>query len=239
MALLDSQRGHIAQTLETILAHREALQRIPVEAGEDLYWNNAWFTGIDLAGLYAMIAFRAPALYVEIGSGFSTRTARRAITENGTHTRIRSIDPEPRAECNALCDEIVRGPLAEAGVEVFNDLSAGDVLFFDGSHQAFQNSDVTILFLEVLPSLPPGVLIHIHDVWLPYDYPARWQHWYYNEQYLLASILLAAPERYQVLLPSRFVCEDPELSAILDPLWNEPQMRDCNRHGGSFWFEIR
>jgi len=238
-AFLDSQRDDVARTLETIVAHREGLHQIAVEAGDGLHWNNIWFTGLDLAGLYALIASRAPARYVEIGSGFSTRVARRAVTDSGACTRIRSIDPAPRVECDALCDEVIRAPLGDAGSAVFDDLAAGDVLFFDSSHQAFQNSDVTILFLEVLPRLQPGVLIHIHDVWLPYDYPARWQHRYYNEQYLLAIMLLAAPERYQVLLPSRFVCEDPELSAMLAPLWNDPRMHGCNRHGGSFWFQVR
>jgi Methyltransferase domain len=239
MTFLDGQRREIAPTLEMILTQRKALQEIPVRAEDGLYWNNPWFTGLDLAALYALIASRAPARYVEVGSGFSTRVVRKAITDTGISTRIRSIDPAPRAECNALCDEIIRAPLAEAGTSLFEDLTDGDVLFFDSSHQAFQNSDVTILFLEVLPKLPPGVLIHIHDIWLPYDYPARWQHWYYNEQYLLAVMLLAAPERYRVLLPSRFVCEDTELSAVLAPLWDDPRLRGCNRHGGSFWFEVR
>ncbi len=73
---------------------------------------------------------------------------------------------------------------------LFRELQAGDVLFIDSSHRCFMNSDVTVLFLEVLPNLPPGVLVQVHDIFIPYDYPREWVERYYAEQYLLSCYLL-------------------------------------------------
>ena len=121
--------------------------------------------------------------------------------------------------------------------EVANAVGAGDILFYDGSHRAFENSDVTVFFLEVLPQLPAGVLVHVHDICLPYDYPPGWEGRWYSEQYLLAAWLLGGGARVRVVLPNAFVSHDPELSRLLDPLWSRPSLAVVERHGSSFWLE--
>ncbi len=148
--------------------------------------------------------------------------------------RITSIDPEPRAEIDQLCDLVVRKAAEDVAPEVAGQLEAGDILFVDSSHRAFTNSDCVIFFLEILPELKPGVLVHIHDVFLPYDYPPEWNDRFYSEQYLLAAWLLAEGARFDVELPNMFVSQDNDLRRELTPLWTG-QLAGVQQHGGSFW----
>jgi hypothetical protein len=239
--IINQQRGAYRDTLQSFLQFERQLVAFPRTAETTSaapFWDNGWFQGIDIVALYSLVALRKPPLYVEIGSGQSTRVVRRAITDQRLSTRIVSLDPEPRSEIDALCDERVRSPLEDCDLELFKRLAAGDVLFFDGSHRCFQNSDVTVFFLEVLPLLPPGVLVHIHDVWLPFDYAPAFTDRYYSEQYLLAVYLLARrAESPRIVLPNAFVCEDSELLQILGPLWGRPELAGVVQHGVSFWFE--
>ena len=94
---------------------------------------------------------------------------------------------------DAVCDTVIRQPLETLDTAgIIENLQAGDILFVDGSHRCFTNSDVTVVFLEILPRLQPGVLVHFHDILLPYDYPPAWSRRYYSEQYLLACWLLGS-----------------------------------------------
>ncbi|MGH7802764.1 MAG: class I SAM-dependent methyltransferase [Candidatus Binatia bacterium] len=241
---LRTARQPSAETLERVLEHRDDLLRISADGapgGAEPAWRNVWLPGLDAAALYSILRWKAPRRYLEIGSGVSTTFVRRAIRDGKLATRITSIDPSPRREIDALCDEVVRRPLEEVPLETFDSLEPGDVLFVDSSHHAFMNSDVTVVFLEVLPRLRPGLLVQIHDVFLPYDYPAAaWPTLrFYSEQYLLAAMLLANPEAVDIVLPCAFVSEDPELSRVLDPLWGALPPDGIHRTGGSFWFVTR
>jgi dienelactone hydrolase len=89
-----------------------------------------------------------------------------------------------------------------------------------------------------LPQLKPGVVVHIHDIYLPYDYPQDMCDRFYSEQYVLAAFLLANPKRYEVLFPGIFVSEDKALSKRLEPIWQSDNTKNVERHGGSFWFRI-
>ena len=110
------------------------------------------------------------------------------------------------------------------------------MLFIDGSHRTFTGSDVTVLLLEVVPRLAPGVLVHVHDVYLPRDYPAELVGRWYSEQYLLAAWLLGARD-VEIVLPVNFVCADKELRRELQPLWGELGLDPAlPKHGASFWF---
>jgi hypothetical protein len=121
---------------------------------------------------------------------------RRSIDDHGLGTRLVSIDPHPRAETEALCNEVVRQPLEDTDLSIFAALGPDDICFIDNSHLAFQNSVVTVFMLEVLPSLRPGVLVGIHDIMLPGDYPEAWRERFYNGQYLLAAFLLGRARRH-------------------------------------------
>ncbi len=208
-----AQRPACQATLRVIHEYRADLERIPRAAGDPLtpYWKNKWFSGLDAMALYAVVASRHPRRITEVGSGHSTKFAARAIRDHRLETTIVSIDPQPRAEIDQLCNRIVRSRAENVDLALFDDLAAGDILFIDSSHRVYTGSDVTMLFLDVVPRLRPGVLLHIHDIFLPWDYPAKWTSRYYSEQYLLASLLLAQPARFRLLLSSAFVSYEPEL----------------------------
>ncbi|MEM7647352.1 MAG: class I SAM-dependent methyltransferase, partial [Pseudomonadota bacterium] len=166
--------------------------------------NSNWFPGMDGAMAYTLIRTHKPKKIIEVGSGHSTRFLRQAVTDGGFDCHIHSIDPEPRREIDLICDQITRGTVTEVSPSIFKDLGESDVLFIDCSHIAMPGSDVDFLFTEVLPLLNKGVLIHIHDIFLPFGYPESW-HWRgYNEQMLLAS-LMGVKGAFDVLWPSYFM----------------------------------
>lgn len=224
-----------------ILPHAERLAAVPLNgdpASREPFWVNGFLPGLDAALLYSLVASRRPRRYVEIGSGHSTRFAARAIRDHGLTTRIHCFDPTPRAAVAGLTNDLRRTRLEDLPQgELPALLEPGDLLFFDGSHLAMQNSDATVFFLEVLPSLPPGVLIHIHDICLPSDYPPGWEDRWYSEQYLLAAYLLGGGAGTRLVCSGAFASEDPECLALLDPLWSRPGLAGVERRGSSFWME--
>jgi Methyltransferase domain len=202
----------------------------------DPCWENSYWGTIDALMQCAALRARDPALYLEIGSGYSTLFARRAITDFGLRTRIVSIDPHPRADVDARCDEIIRRPMEDVEHELFDRLGPDDVLFMDGSHVALMGSDATVFFLEVLPRLAPGVLVGIDDIFLPWDYPPSWTGRIYGEQYLLAALLLGGAQGWSVRFPGWWLVEESELAARFEPLWPLVENR-FGRHAASFWLE--
>ena len=92
--------------------------------------------------------------------------------------------------------------------------------------------------MEVLPKLKPGVIVHIHDIYLPYDYPQNMCDRAYSEQYGLAFYLLANPQKYVTLLPNYYISEDKELALIISEIWNHNNLNEVERHGGSYWLKI-
>lgn len=177
--------------------------------------------------------------YFEIGSGNSTKFARKAITDQHLQTRITSIDPFPRDIIDTISDFNVRKPLEELNLECFKELKANDILFIDNSHRLFTNSDVCVVFLEILPLLSPGVYVQFHDIFLPFDYPPQWSSRYYSEQYMLAAYLLAKGTLLEIVLPNFFISNDRELSNIVMPIWTDPYFAGVETHGGSFWIKIQ
>ncbi len=239
--LLDQGRNDYRDLLQQSLELSTALATIPAHSAPESLepsWVNGFLSGLDSAALYTMLSLGNPEQYVEIGSGNSTKFARRAIRDGRLQTRITSIDPHPRAHIDSIADMVVRRPLEEIDLSIVTSLRAGDVLFIDGSHRCFMNSDVTVAFLDILPRLSSGVRVHLHDIFLPYDYPPGWEDAYYSEQYVLAAYLLGGASGAKVLLPNAFVSEDPELRLILDPIWSRPGLEAVERHGCSFWLEI-
>ena len=172
---------------------------------------------------------------MEVGSGNTTKFVRRAISDHGLPTRIVSIDPHPRAEVDGICDEMIRQPLEDIDLAIFSELGAGDMVFVDNSHRSFQNSDVTVVFLDVVPALAPGILLGIHDIFLPLDYPPEWAQRFYNEQYLLAAFLLGGHHGYRIEFPALWTAMHPELAPRLGSLWEHESLQSAERHGGAFW----
>lgn len=179
-----------AQTIDAIDGVGEALRAIPTDApAPAARWNQDWFPRLDAAAAYALVRARRPALIVEVGSGHSTRFLLRAADDGALDTRIVAIDPAPRAPFTAKRIEHVNQPLERADKTIFGSLRAGDVLFIDSSHVLMPGTDVDILLNTVLPRLPAGVLVHVHDIFLPDPYPASWRWRGYNEQSAVAALL--------------------------------------------------
>lgn len=237
--LLSRNQARYQALLESFLPYANELEKIPATGetgGATPYWINGFLPGLDAVAIYSLIASKRPNYYFEIGSGNSTKFARQAIRDHGLSTQIVSIDPCPRAEIDEICDEVLRLPLEDCAPDFFNRLGDGDILFVDDSHRCFMNSDVTVFFLEVLPNLRKNVTVGIHDIALPYDYPAEWSERYYSEQYLLACWLLAETAKFEVLLPCAYASLDKTLAASLDGLWRKLPV-GVEHHGSAFWLQ--
>jgi hypothetical protein len=183
-------------------------------------WENEYWTGLDAIRQYTAIATRRPTTYLEVGSGHSTLFARRAITDHDLATRIMSIDPCPRADVDAVCDVMYRTPFEQVDQSIFDELAAGDVVLIDGSHIVFMGADTVVAVLEMLPRLPPGVLVGIHDIFLPWDYPPEWDRRWYGEQYVLAAFLMGEPAGWRIDFPAWYVCHETTLVDDLDDMWS-------------------
>lgn len=212
--LVDSERARYADFLGEMAKFNVDFAKISLQGAYSdsvPFWLNTWLPPLDAMALYTILCRLRPRLFVEIGSEMSTKFARQAIEAHSLGTRVISIDPEPRNEIDPLVDETVRSSLEDVHLQIFDRLEADDFLFFDGSHRSFQNSDVTVFFLEILPSLKPGVVVHLHDIYLPYDYPAGHKRRLWNEQYLLATALVYGGAALELLFPAWFVTRDAEL----------------------------
>jgi|SRR5690554_463520 len=240
--VIDSNRELYEGFLEKSLLYIDNIQKIK-KGGEDSNdnnptWNNGFLPGLDIIGIYAMLAINNPKKYIEVGSGNSTKVAFKAKKENNLSTEIISIDPAPRAEIDNLADTVIRKPFEEVDYNTILNLEENDILFIDNSHRILPNSDAMVFFLEILPRLKKGVIVHIHDIYLPYDYPQFMCDRFYSEQYGLAMYLLANPKKFNPILPNYFISEDKELSKVLAPFWNHKNLEGVEKHGGSFWLKI-
>ena len=192
-----------------------------------------WFPRLDAAIAYAMARLRRPARIVEIGSGHSTRVFARAIADGALPTLLTAIDPAPRADISALPVEILRMPVQRAPRGAFAGLSAGDVLFVDSSHILMPGSDVDLLFNGVMPALPAGTLVHVHDIFLPDAYPGDWAWRGYNEQNALAGALAAGG--WKILWSSRYAATRLAAAVAASPLAALPL--PAGAHETSLWLE--
>jgi hypothetical protein len=218
---------------------RAWIDSVPLDApGTVPTWRNEWIPPLDALTLASLLVEQRPATYLEIGSGTSTAFARSAIRRFSLPTRIVSIDPHPRADVDALCDEVIRTPLERAPLAPFERLGPGDLLFFDGSHRSFPGSDVTRFFLELVPALPAGITWGVHDICLPYDYPEEWclrERRYYDEQYVLAAYLLGGAGRDAVVMPNAYARWHPAVAAVVAPAVKGTCLEGLDLGGACFW----
>ncbi len=201
--------GGFTSVLDRIDAWAAPLQALAATpstpgVGKPPRFDQSWFPTLDACVAYALIRDHGPRRIVEVGSGHSTRFLSRALADGGHDGEIVAVDPAPRADIADLPRvRLVRDTVHRADPAVFAALASGDVLFIDSSHILMPGSDVDLLFNRVLPDLPAGVIVHIHDILLPDDYPASWAWRNYNEQ--LAIVALLATGAYTPMFASHFV----------------------------------
>lgn len=182
----------------------------------DFDFDNVFFSSFDAAVYYALLRHLQPQRVIEIGGGYSTQLAGKALTRNGKG-RLTCIEPFPEARLlDAKLDiELIQTPVEQVDVDFFSCLEPNDILFIDSSHAVKFGSDVCYEFLEVLPRLKPGVWIHVHDIFFPHDYPAEWllkRRMALNEQYLLEAFL-AFNHSFATQLANYWICLDHEDAA--------------------------
>jgi len=195
-ALFESHAPAFEAVIALVDGHAAAL-----EARRGLL-DQSWFPSLDAAVAYALVRDRKPRHVVEVGSGHSTRVLATALGGVG---EILAIDPAPRADIAGLPGvQVVPSTVQTVASEVFDRLAPGDVLFIDSSHILMPGSDVDLLLNRVLPRLPSGVLIHIHDIFLPFDYPPIWGWRAYNEQQGVLPLLTTGA--YVPVFSSAWAC---------------------------------
>ncbi|HAW05915.1 MAG TPA: class I SAM-dependent methyltransferase [Saprospirales bacterium] len=240
--IIDAERNTYRALIDAALSNQNEIAEIQdsskVTDSKLPGWNNGFLPGLDIIAIYTMISYYKPKRYVEVGSGNSTKVAFKVKQEQHNSLEITSIDPMPRAEIDQLADVVIRKPFEDIDYQKVLNLEAGDILFIDNSHRILPNSDSMVFYMEIFPQLNKGVIVHIHDIYLPYDYPQFMCDRFYTEQYGLAMYVMANPQRYKTIFPCYFVSEDEELAKQLEPIWNHDNLKEVERHGGSYWLQI-
>lgn len=236
---LDTQLSVVTE-LSPYLAE---LEDVPMQAppGPPSYhWDNSFWRGADALVHYGLLRNVKPRRVIEIGAGWSSLLMADALERNeadgSQQVQVTQIEPYPRTELlSALPDhwELHEKILQRADLSLFEALGPGDVCFYDGSHVARAGSDVVWFFSEILPRLRPGVLVHIHDIFWPMDYPDEWildwgQTW--NEQYVLQAFLMYN-DAFEVLIGNVMLLRFREEAAEI--LFRD--VAETQRTGGSVW----
>jgi|ERR1035441_2861107 hypothetical protein len=214
---------------------------VPGKAGSQAYEAlNASYPLPDARLLYAMVRDIKPASVVELGSGQTSRVIAQACAANaadGISSRFRAFDPFPTAVDETLpgLAALERIPAQEVPEEVFAELASGDILFVDTTHTVKIGSDVNRIILRVLPLLAQGVLVHFHDICLPYEYPRYlFEDYalYWAEQYLLQAFLAMNPS-FEVLYATNALCRDRRAEV------ERAGLAAPGESGSSFWIRRR
>ncbi|MBL8521720.1 MAG: class I SAM-dependent methyltransferase [Betaproteobacteria bacterium] len=203
------------------------------------FTRNSQFSWLDARALYVLMRAWAPRRIVEVGSGFSSLLmADVNLRHLGGKTAVTCIEPYPRPFLKAGVpgiETLIEARAQDVSMDVFSQLAPGDILFIDSSHVSKTGSDVNYLFLDVLPRLAPGVRIHVHDVFLPLEYPRDWvidmnRSW--NEQYLLRAMLTHS-NAFKVLFGATYAFikhRDLVIAGLAYP-------KGHGFSGGSLWIE--
>jgi predicted O-methyltransferase YrrM len=210
---LDAQQQQ--QLLDEFARWKSEYDLLPTEptpVPHQYYVENGAFQRVDGEVLYCMVRHLAPRKMIEIGSGSSSYLTAQAILKNGEKhpCEFTCIEPYPndvlRRGFPGLT-RLVESPVQDVPLSTFEALEENDILFIDSSHVAKAGSDVQYEYLEIIPRLKKGVVIHVHDIFLPWEYPKRWlleEQRFWNEQYLLQAFL-AFNDSFEVLWAGNFM----------------------------------
>jgi predicted O-methyltransferase YrrM len=196
-----------------VFAAQERLDLAPVATGDPstYFIANGQYPPLDAWVLEALLRHVRPRRMIEVGSGFSSLITARVNREFlGGALDFTCIEPFPR---DFLADvpgigALVARKVQDVELDLYARLGDGDVLFIDTSHTIKTGGDVPWIFHEILPRLAPGVVVHIHDVFLPREYPELWvsEGWGWTEQYLVQSFLMFN-DAFEVTFGTRWMIE--------------------------------
>jgi hypothetical protein len=231
---LDAQLQRLDERLAGPIAEF-ASGAAPSLAYEDI---NASYPLPDARLLYAMVRDLRPATIVELGSGQTSRVIAQACAANGAEgveSRFEAYDPFPTAVDESLAGlaALHRTPAQEVSEQTFRKLQSGDILFVDTTHTVKIGSDVNRIVLRILPLLAPGVVVHFHDICLPYEYPRYLYEQYalyWAEQYLLQAFLSMNPS-FEVLYATDALCRDRRAGVA------KLGLAEAGESGSSFWIK--
>lgn len=191
----------------------EIKKNIPIEKPNEVryYFNNPAYRAGDGEQLYNMIRYFKPEHIIEIGSGFSTLMSIEAIKMNmdemGRSCKIECIEPYEMPWLDETMANVIRSRLEEVDQSMFKSLKKNDMLIIDSSHIIRPQGDVLMEYLEILPILNQGVIIHIHDIFTPKDYLDDWIYGtirFWNEQYLLEAYL-SENSNYEIISANNYL----------------------------------
>jgi peptidoglycan/LPS O-acetylase OafA/YrhL/predicted O-methyltransferase YrrM len=216
-----------------------ALRREPSEDPTEYWCGNDQYPPLDAWVLAAMLRHLRPTRMIEIGSGFSSLVTARVNREEFAHSmHFTCIEPYPRNFLTAGVggiSELRQELIQDSPLDLFTELTDSDILFIDTSHTVKTGGDVTWIFHEIIPRLQAGVVVHVHDFFLPYEYPENWvmegRGW--NETYLVRSFL-GYNSSFEVLWATQYMLERyPDSIARAF----RPDDDSIARAGGSLWFQ--
>ncbi len=193
----------------TYAGEYNAFSQLESSSSSEYLLINPFFGSVDAEILYCMIRHFKPRRIIEVGSGYSSRVAAKAILKNREENQrgecsLTAIEPFPDATLRRGfpgLSKLVTKRVQDIPLSEFTSLAENDILFLDSSHVLAVGSDVQYEYLTILPKLNPGVLIHVHDVFLPMEYPRTWvlgMHRFWHEQYLLHAFLMHN-HRFEIL----------------------------------------
>ena len=169
---------------------------------DDPAWTGSMFPPLDGAAAYALVRKVRPKRILEIGSGNSTHFMARAMRDGSVDGEITCIDPAPRRALDGLAVRLIPRILRDEDVSLCAELEENDILFIDSSHVMLPGMDVDIQFNRFFPALRPGVIVHVHDIFLPYGYPDDWSRRFYSEQNALIGWILSG--YFDVIFPGHY-----------------------------------
>jgi hypothetical protein len=225
----DSQREKFSQIIVNFSFALPKL-KAAINEGSIPFEEKGMFPPIDTIAAYHIITKYRPNRILEIGSGASSHVLARALKDNG-HGLLTCIDPMPRRSISETGAKIIPRVLDHEDIKIIDDFGVNDVLFTDSSHVMLPGMDVDIQFNRMFPRLPYGSIVHVHDIFLPEDYPSHWRHRNYSEQNALIGWIMSG--FFEVLFPSFYVAT--RMESELRSQLGELMPRDPRKNAGSIW----
>ena len=233
--------NHEEEQLKLLEGFVEYYNEMPFKSekqeGIRYYYENPAYSYSDAILLHCMIRHLKPKRIIEVGSGFSSCMT---LDTNELHFKgsiaTTFIEPYPDLLMSLVKDtdkskiEVIPTRLQDVDLSIFETLQANDILFIDSTHVSKIDSDVNRVFFDILPTLSPGVHIHLHDIFFPFEYPMEWVYegraW--NEAYLLKAFL-QYNNKFRIVLMNTY------MEHFHEALFKQKMPLCLKNPGGSIW----